>query len=165
MTQLEHKISSETDTLRPLLIRHSNLICFSSSNNISMANCYPWKHQNVIVRSPRPRSVSSNPNNRCKMKSVSFGDRGVAVVFVTRVYNKALIEVLPFDLISAALSRSLGRVFLPMAKCFLITTWMSFWKCFMMKKRSMDRKCKLYVNCCCICIKRIHQHQHTNVQA
>lgn len=38
-----HK-SGQTDALRSLLIRHYNLTCFSSFNNISIAKSYPWKH-------------------------------------------------------------------------------------------------------------------------
>ncbi len=42
------------------------------------------------------------------MKSVRFVDGESGVVSVTTAYNKDLIEVLPFDLISEALWHSCG---------------------------------------------------------
>lgn len=58
------------------------------------------KTDNVVVRSPRPRSISSNENNRWKMKNVR-SDR--EAVFVTKMSEKDSIEVLSFNLISGAL--------------------------------------------------------------
>lgn len=92
-------IKQETDARR--LIRHYNLIGFSSFKNTSLI------HENTPASKCFFQPKQQVGDEKC--------DRESAVVFVTDVNNEELIEVLPFDLLW-----QLGS--LPL---FLITTWMS----------------------------------------
>lgn len=121
--------------LGPPLIRHSNLICFSSSNNISIANCYPWKHVMLLLDLPDLKVLPPTKTTGVGWKVWGLTTEGVLLFLWLELTIRTWLKCY---LLTSAARHCGGNL---AESNLLMASWFQperpFKKCLMLKKRSI----------------------------